>query len=271
MFRRQEGLDSILGDGGGKSQESGELLGSGQSLKGHIHSYESMGAVDGPGLRFVVFLQGCPLRCQYCHNPDARDPGAGRLLSVQDVMLEIEHHRSFLKTGGVTLSGGEPLLQHRFAAALLEACQARGLHTALDTSGFCTLEHASKALDHSDLVLLDIKCFDPARYAELTHVDLATTLRFADELKRRNKAFWLRYVLVPGLTDDLPSIEALSAYLADFPNLQRIDVLPFHKMGEHKWAAMGFPYQLKSTLPPEESLLHEVMDIFKKSGRPVFS
>jgi len=242
-----------------------------EGLKGHIHSYESMGAVDGPGLRFVVFLQGCPLRCQYCHNPDCRDPTGGRVLTVGEVMAEIDHHRSFLQTGGVTLSGGEPLLQHRFAAALMQACQARGLHTALDTSGFCTLEHAADVLDHTDLVLLDIKSFDPVRYQNLTHVDLATTLRFAEELKRRKKPFWLRYVLVPGLTDDLRSIEKLSLYLADFPNLERIDVLPFHKMGEQKWEALGYPYQLKSTSPPDASLVLEVMDIFKKAGRPVFS
>jgi pyruvate formate lyase activating enzyme len=243
----------------------------GHDIKGHVHSYESMGAVDGPGLRFVVFLQGCPLRCQYCHNPDCRDPTKGRLLSVSEVMAEIVHHLPFLKAGGVTLSGGEPLLQHHFAASLLAACQAHGLHTALDTSGFCTLDHAAAALDHTDLVLLDIKSFDPNRYADLTHVDLATTLHFAEELRRRHKPFWLRYVLVPGLTDDLRSIEELSQYLADFPSLERIDVLPFHKMGEQKWEALGYPYQLKDTLPPDEGLVREVMAIFKKAGRPVYS
>ncbi len=269
MFR-QDGLNGIPG-GCGHTEAKFIPLKVEESLKGHVHSYESMGAVDGPGLRFVVFLQGCPLRCQYCHNPDCRDPSKGRILSVHEVMSEILHHLSFLQTGGVTLSGGEPLLQHRFAAALLQACQAQGLHTALDTSGFCTLDHAADALDHSDLVLLDIKSFDPARYWELTHVDLGTTLRFAEELKRRHKPFWLRYVLVPGLTDDLQSIRELSQYLADFPSLERIDVLPFHKMGESKWEALGYPYQLKSTQPPDESLVREVMDIFKTAGRPVFS
>ncbi len=241
------------------------------SVKGFVHSYESMGAVDGPGLRFVVFVQGCPLRCQYCHNPDCREPGGGRELNVAQVMDEIRHHRNFLHHGGVTISGGEPLLQHRFTAALLKACQAEGLHTALDTSGFCTLDHASAALDCSDLVLLDIKNFDPHRYFEVTHVELSTTLHFAEELKRRNKPFWLRYVLVPGLTDNLQAIAELAQYLTDFPSLERIEILPFHKMGEHKWEALGYPYQLKSTLPPDPALVHEVKQIFSKAGRPVFS
>jgi pyruvate formate lyase activating enzyme len=230
-----------------------------------------MGAVDGPGLRFVVFLQGCPLRCQYCHNPDCREPTGGRLLSVSQVIEEISHHRRFLKHGGVTISGGEPLLQARFTAALLAACHGLKLHTALDTSGFGTLERAHPILDHADLVLLDIKNFDPQRYHDVTNVDLETTLRFAEELRLRNKPFWLRYVLVPNLTDNREAIEALSRYLLAFPNLERIDILPFHKLGESKWESLGYPYKLKETESPDAALICEVMRIFAKTGRPVYS
>ena len=241
------------------------------SACGHVHSFESMGCVDGPGLRFVIFLQGCALRCRYCHNPDTRDRAGGRIMRAEEVIAEIGKHEAFIRHGGVTLSGGEPLLQPAFSYALLHMARQRGWHTALDTSGFAHLPHARHILEVTDLVLLDIKHFDPVAYRSLTSVDLSVTLRFAEELKNMNKPFWLRYVLVPGLTDDLSAVMNLAKHLAGFPNLQRIDVLPFHKMGEEKWERLGLEYSLLSTPEPSADLVAQTIECFKAAGKPVYA
>ncbi|MGQ9867045.1 MAG: pyruvate formate-lyase-activating protein [Pseudanabaenaceae cyanobacterium] len=233
-------------------------------IRGRIHSFESMGTVDGPGLRFVVFTQGCPLRCLYCHNPDCREVHGGQELSVAAVLAEAVKYRAYVQ--GITISGGEPLLQPEFTAAILQGSRAMGWHTALDTSGYCPLTVAAPVLAHTDLVLLDIKSGDPQTYERVTHVPLAPTLAFAKHLHELGKPMWVRFVLVPGLTDDRANIEAIADFVAPFSNLERVEVLPFHKMGEYKWEQLGWPYALKDTPEPTAELVEATKNLFRARG-----
>jgi pyruvate formate lyase activating enzyme len=236
---------------------------------GRVHSIETMGTVDGPGLRYVLFLQGCPLRCAYCHNPDSQEVHAGALRTVDEVVADILKYRSFLRKGGLTISGGEPLIQHEFVAEVFQRCRREGIHTALDTSGFCPVRLAKDVLDVTDLVLLDIKSFRPETFRNVTGVDVRPTLRFASELAWRSIPTWIRYVLVPGLTDNLEEIEELAFCVSNMPNVQRVEVLPFHKMGEAKYRALGKPYRLYNTSAPGPELVREVEAIFDRAGCPV--
>jgi pyruvate formate lyase activating enzyme len=236
-------------------------------VEGHIHSVVTGGAVDGPGLRFVVFMAGCRLRCLYCHNPDSWNMQDGRPIRVSELLTEISGYREFIAAkGGVTASGGEPLAQPEFITALFTGCKALGLHTALDTSGFLGDSATAELLDATDLVLLDIKNFDPEIYRKVTGGDLAPTLRFAERLAKEKRAVWLRYVLVPGLTDNLDSIGALAEYAKGLGNIARVEVLPFHKMGEPKWQALGYSYALGDTPPPAPELTERVRAIFAAQG-----
>lgn len=237
------------------------------NVEGYIHSVETGGAVDGPGLRFVVFLTGCALRCLYCHNPDTWHMPDGRKIGVASLLNEIAEYRDFLQRtgGGVTATGGEPLAQPDFVTALFQGCKALGLHTALDTSGFLGANATDALLAATDLVLLDIKSFDPAAYKRLTGGSLAPTLRFAERLAAMGKPTWLRYVLVPGLTDDLASIDKLAAYAKDL-GMAKVEVLPFHKMGESKWGALKLPYALQEKQPPSAALVAAVRAIFVGHG-----
>lgn len=225
-----------------------------------------MGTVDGPGIRFVVFTQGCPLRCLYCHNPDCRSIYGGREVTVAEVLGEISKYRSYLKDGGVTVSGGEPLMQPEFTAAILQGCHALGLHTALDTSGYCPVPVAAAVLAHTDLVLLDIKSYDPELYQRVTHVSLEPTLEMARHLDRIGKPTWIRFVLVPGLTDPRHNIEGLADFVATLKNVERVEVLPFHKMGEYKWERLGLEYLLKDTPEPSPELVAATKAIFRDRG-----
>ena len=239
----------------------------GVNVEGYVHSVETGGAVDGPGLRFVVFLSGCQLRCLYCHNPDTWHMKDAKKMGVAHLLNEIMLYAHYLKRtgGGVTATGGEPLAQPEFVTALFQGCKAMGLHTALDTNGFLG-EHASDALlAATDLVLLDIKAWDASIYKSLTGAELAPTLRFAERLAEMGKPTWLRYVLVPGWTDNLEHITELAAYAAKL-KIAKVEVLPFHKMGEPKWEAMKLPYQLKDTQPPSAELIAHVTEIFVSHG-----
>lgn len=238
-------------------------------VTGRVHSIETLGTVDGPGLRYVLFLQGCPLRCAYCHNPDCQDPKQGVLKTPEEVVADVAKYRSFLRSGGLTLSGGEPLLQPRFVAEVFRRCHEIGIHTALDTSGFCPLHLAGPALDHTDLVLLDIKSFRPETFRDVTGVDVQPTLRMAQELAKRGIPAWIRYVLVPGLTDNLEEIRELAAFVGGLPNVERVEVLPFHKMGEDKYRELGKRYRLYKTPTPSPSLVAAVEDAFANAGCPV--
>jgi pyruvate formate lyase activating enzyme len=239
---------------------------------GFIHSFESAGTLDGPGIRCVIFMTGCPLRCQYCHNPDTWRRNQGTPMTLEQVMAEVERYARFLGSwgGGVTISGGEPLLQDRFLTRLLRACKQRELHTALDTSGYLGDRLAGPILRDTDLVLLDIKAFDSDLHRQVTGAPVAPTLELARRLSVESKPVWIRFVLVPGLTDNERDIGNLAAFVGDLKNVQRVEVLPFHKMGESKWQALGLEYRLAHTPPPSPELLRRVQQQFREHGLLVF-
>lgn len=237
-------------------------------VQGYIHSVETCGTVDGPGIRLVIFTAGCPLRCFYCANPDCRHMEDGRKVGVDDLMDEIKKYTSYMKAsgGGVTVSGGEPLYQPHFVAELFKRCQALGIHTALDTSGYCDLHLAKPVIEHADLVLLDIKSFDPEIYTRVTSVSLEPTLAIANYLSEIGKPAWIRFVLVPDLTDATHNVEGLADFIATLKNVEKVEVLPFHKMGEYKWEQLNYEYQLKETQPPTPAQVEVVLNIFRRRG-----
>jgi pyruvate formate lyase activating enzyme len=233
---------------------------------GYIHSVETCGTVDGPGIRFVIFTSGCPLRCLYCSNPDCRKLEHGKQVSVDDIIAEIKKYTSYMKAsgGGVTISGGEALFQPDFVREIFKHCRELGIHTVLDTSGFCNLEIAKSVLEFVDLVLLDIKSFDPVTYKQVTSVALEPTLNLAQYLNEINKPAWIRFVLVPGLTDDPENIKGLANFVKTLRNVERVEVLPFHKMGEYKWETLGYEYLLKETPAATPEQVQEALDIFRQ-------
>lgn len=237
-------------------------------MTGKIHSIETCGTVDGPGIRFIIFFQGCPLRCQYCHNPDTWNIENGKEITITELMGEIIKYKSYMRFsgGGITASGGEPLMQASFVAELFRACKRQGIHTALDTSGFVNLVVAKEVLDYTDLVLLDIKSYHPQVYQDLTGVPLDPTLRFAEYLNTIQKPVWIRYVLVPNLTDDPVYLDQLASYLSNMKNVQKIEVLPFHKMGEYKWEELGYSYQLSHTPQASRKDVAAAEEIFARHG-----
>jgi pyruvate formate lyase activating enzyme len=235
---------------------------------GRIHSWDLSTGVDGPGTRFVLFLSGCPLRCLYCCNPDTWHMRDGKQVTADEMMREIERYADFLTAagGGVTLSGGEPLLQPAFAGELLHRCKALGLHTALDTSGNLGTRASDALLADTSLVLLDIKSFEVPTYRELTGGALAPTLSFATRLDRLGIPARIRYVLVPGWTDDEAAIDGLATFVAGLSNVEQVDVLPFHKLGAPKYDALGIPFPLRDTPVPDPELTHRVREQFRSHG-----
>lgn len=214
---------------------------------GRIHSLESFGTVDGPGVRFVAFMQGCPLRCQFCHNPDTWDPH-GKCqyeLEPQQLLDEVVKYRSFIKSGGVTVSGGEPLMQAEFVAEFFRLCHAEGLHTALDTSGAIITGRVNDVLDNTDLVLLDVKTMDAELYPRLTGVQQTNNLAFLDMLEQRQLPTWIRHVVVPGLTDNDGWLRRLGEHVAKYDCVQKIEILPYHTLGEYKYEKLGLKYKLQ--------------------------
>lgn len=244
------------------------IINSQSKSKGRIHSIETCGTVDGPGIRYVIFTQGCPLRCLYCHNPDCRQPNEGKEVTVDELIADIQKYRSYMKSsgGGVTVSGGEPLMQPEFVTEIMCRCQELGIHTALDTSGYVQLEVAQPILNYVDLVLLDIKSFDPEIYHRVTNVSLEPTLNFARYLNEINKPTWIRFVLVPHLTDPPENIQGLAKFVSGLSNVERVEILPFHKMGEYKWEQLGYEYQLKDTPVASPELVAQTKEIFAKYG-----
>jgi pyruvate formate lyase activating enzyme len=211
-------------------------------LQGYLHSVESGAAVDGPGMRFAFFLSGCEFRCLYCHNPDTWKLHAGREITIDEALAELRPYAGFLKwAGGVTISGGEPMVQARFTGTLMARIkQEFGLHIALDTQGFLHAHVDDAWFAPMDMALLDIKHIDPVRYHEITGQNLQPTLDFALRLVRLGKKLWIRYVLVPGLTDTAADILALAEFIATLgAAVERVEVLPFHQMGADKWQALG--------------------------------
>jgi len=235
---------------------------------GSIHSWDISTGVDGPGTRFVVFTNGCPLRCLYCQNPETWHMRDGRRTSVDDLVAEIGKYRRFIEVagGGVTISGGEPLLQPVFVAGLLHRVKQLGLHTALDTSGYLGARATDALLADTDLVLLDIKSWDPVRYRHLTGADIAPTLAFARRLSDMDKKMWIRFVLVPGFTDDPDDVENIAAFVRTLSTVERVEVLPFHKLGAAKYTALGIPFPLEHTPTPGHDLVLRVREQFARQG-----
>lgn len=239
-------------------------------MKANIHSFESFGTKDGPGVRFVLFLQGCPLRCLYCHNPDTWLPQDRKYeMSVDEVFSEIKKVKGFIKKGGVTVSGGEPLLQADFIYELFMRCKAEGIHTAIDTSGYLLSEKIKQLLTITDLVLLDVKHIDAEKYRKLTSKDLAPTLRFLEHLKQTNKVTWIRYVLVPGYSDDQNDLHLWAKTMSSYENIERVDLLSFHQMGSSKWEQMNLKYELKNVEAPSLEEVRQVEDLFLSYGLPL--
>ncbi len=235
---------------------------------GFLHSFTTGATVDGPGVRVVAWTTGCMWRCRYCHNPDTWTMSNGIPVSVTKAAEELRKYRHGLKimSGGFTLSGGEPLMQHRFAVKLFTAAKAMGIHTALDSNGFYGDRLSDAELEAIDLVLLDIKSWDPERHRALTGMDVAPTLEFARRLAARRRPIWVRYVLVPGLTDNMDDISQIASFAAGLGNVERVDVLPFHQMGKYKWKKLGIPYTLEDVEPPEPDLIQRVCDVFRAAG-----
>ncbi|MFJ8200851.1 pyruvate formate-lyase-activating protein [Streptomyces sp. NPDC096152] len=238
------------------------------ALTGRIHSWDLSTGVDGPGTRFVLFVSGCPLRCLYCANPDTWHMRDGRRATVDEVMAEIGGYRDFVTTagGGVTLTGGEPLLQPAFTGAVLRRCKEEGLHTALDTSGLLGARATDGMLADTDLVLLDVKSFDVATYRRLTGGALSPTLNFATRLDRLGVRTWIRYVLVPGWTDDPEAVDGLARFVAGLDSVERVDVLPFHKLGAAKYEALGIPFPLRDNPVPDPAMTERVRRRFHERG-----
>jgi pyruvate formate lyase activating enzyme len=235
---------------------------------GFLHSFTTGATVDGPGVRVVAWTAGCMWRCRYCHNPDTWTMTNGTPVSIARAADELGKYRRGLDLmdGGFTLSGGEPLMQHRFAVKLFTAAKDLGIHTALDTNGFYGARLSDAELDQVDLVLLDMKTWSAERHMALTGMDNAPTLEFARRLAGRKRPVWLRYVLVPGLTDDPGDIAHLARFAATLGNVERVDVLPFHQMGKYKWAKLHLPYTLPDTAPPDVQLMQRTLDLFRGEG-----
>ena len=230
------------------------------AVRGAVHSTESFGAVDGPGIRFVIFLKGCQMRCRYCHNADTWDAAGADMRSAAELLDEAERYRSYWgKRGGITVSGGEPLLQLDFLLELFEMAKARGIHTALDTSGqpFTRREpfftKFKRLMQSTDLVLLDIKEIDDAKHRALTGHGNETILDMARCLSDWGKPVWIRHVLVPGETDFDEDLAGLRKFLDTLRNVEKVEVLPYHSMGETKWEKLGLSYPLAGTKPPDEA------------------
>lgn len=238
------------------------------SITGRIHSVETFGTVDGPGIRYVVFLQGCPLRCQYCHNPDTWDMTCGKVVTVDELIMRIKEYLSFLQNtgGGVTASGGEPTLQPVFVTELFRQVKVLGLNTALDTSGFVDPAQITELLAVTDLVLLDIKHIDPVKHQLITGQSNAKTLAFAQYLSDKQIPVWIRYVLVPGLSDDLADVRKLAVFLQGLKNIKRIEVLSYHTMGVYKWAELALEYKLAGVEPPTPESVEAVRRVLAETG-----
>jgi pyruvate formate lyase activating enzyme len=240
-------------------------------VKGKVHSFETFGTVDGPGIRFVVFMKGCPLRCKYCHNRDTWSAENAQLYTAEEVMTEVRKYRNFIDSskGGVTVSGGEALIQPQFVLELFKKWKEEGLHTAVYTSGYVDVEYAKEVLEYTDLVLLDLKHADALKHKELTGVDTGKIKRFTQYLCDINKPVWIRYVLIPGYTDDEEDLLAAYEYLKNFTNIEKIEVLPYHSMGKIKWDNLNVEYPLDGVLTPTNDEVERARNILNNGSAGV--
>lgn len=237
-----------------------------------VHSWELVTAVDGPGTRMTTFLSGCPLRCLYCHNPDTMDMRRGTMVPTEELCQRMLRYRRIFKRtgGGITLSGGEPLMQPAGVARMLRFARENDIHTALDTSGFLGWRCTDAMLDDLDLVLLDIKSGTEKKYRGLTGQNLQPTLDFAGRLAKADIPVWVRFVLVPGFTDSEKNVREVARIAASIPTVERVEVLPFHQMGRDKWEALGLPYQLGDVEPPSAEATEAARAEFREQGLLVY-
>ena len=232
-------------------------------VKGRIHSIESMGLVDGPGIRVVVFFQGCKLRCAYCHNPDTWKLGGGTEMTAEEIVQKIERFKPYFNRsgGGVTFSGGDPLLQPEFLLQCLKLCKLNGIHTALDTSGFGSGNYA-EILEYTDLVLLDIKHTSSLGYVSLTGSNALGVNLFLEALRKSKSRVWVRHVVVPGITDSVEHMTKLAKIISqEVPNVDKVELLPYHVLGVSKYEALSIPYKLKGVEPMDSEKIKELQTI----------
>jgi pyruvate formate lyase activating enzyme len=239
---------------------------------GFLHSFTTGSTVDGPGVRVVAWTTGCQFRCLYCHNPDTWNMSNGIPLTLAKATEELRKYRHGLKamSGGFTLSGGEPLMQDRFAVKLLTGAKLMGIHTALDTNGALGNRLSDAELEQIDLVLLDIKTWDTERHRHLTGMDNGPTLDFARRLASRKRPIWVRFVLVPGLTDDDENVSQIANFAGSLGSVERVDVLPFHQMGRFKWNELKLNYTLNDVEPPSREAVERACAKFREEGLKAF-
>lgn len=225
-------------------------------MYGYIHSIETFGTVDGPGVRLVVFTQGCPMRCLYCHNPDSWEINKGQKMTADEILFEYEKNKSFYRTGGITVTGGEPLVQIDFVTELLKKAKEKGIHTCIDTSGITfsknTIEKFDILMEYTDLVMLDIKHIDPEEHIKLTSQKQDNIISFAKYLDEKNIPVWIRHVVVPGITDNEDYLYKLGRFIGGLKNVKALDVLPYHNMGVSKYEKLGIEYPLKDIEPMDK-------------------
>ena len=233
-------------------------------MQGYIHSIETLGLSDGPGVRIVVFMQGCPLRCLCCHNPDTWEKGNNLLITSDEIVNTVRKYRNFIENGGVTLSGGEPLFQSEFTLDIFKKCKKAGFHTALDTSG---TGYNKKILDeilkYTDLILLDIKAITNSNYKKITGKDMTEFNYFLNRIQKLNKKIWIRQVITPGINDTEDYIINLKKYLSKIKNIERIDLLPYHNLGVDKYKKLGIKYRLEGTPNMDKRIIKEFEKILK--------
>ncbi|MGF7011383.1 pyruvate formate lyase activating enzyme [Lachnospiraceae bacterium PF1-22] len=236
--------------------------------KGYIHSLESFGSVDGPGVRYVIFVAGCPMRCQYCHNPDTWKMNTGKEMTADELIEKALRYRSYWGSeGGITVSGGEPLMQLDFLLELFKKAKEQGIHTTIDTSGnpFTKREpffsKFNELLKYTDLIMLDIKHIDNAQHLKLTGQPNTNILEMAEYLSEIDKPVWIRHVLVPGRTDDDEYLHKLDAFIRTLTNIEKVEVLPYHNLGEYKWDELGYDYQLKGIEAPTKERIENAKKI----------
>ncbi len=245
-------------------------------MDGYIHSTESFGTVDGPGVRFVIFLQGCPMRCKYCHNPDTWQLNVGQRRSAESLIRDFQRNAAFYTKGGITVTGGEALLQMDFLLELFALAKKQNIHTCLDTSGITYHpgessynEKLDKLMALTDLVMLDIKHIDPAAHKELTGHDNRNILAFARYLADKQVPMWIRHVVVPGITDDPVQLARLGAFMATLPNVVSLDVLPYHELGVSKYQQLGIDYPLKGVPAATQAQAQKAKQIILAAYRQV--
>ena len=243
-------------------------------MEGNIHSIESFGTVDGPGIRYVVFTQGCLLRCQFCHNADTWEIGTGKKMSVDEIMNDLASYLPFIEAsgGGITVSGGEPLLQIPFLIELFKECKKLGIHTTIDSSGGCYStaeefqENLKQLLKYTDLIMLDLKHINRKKHIKLTGMANDHILQFARFLSNENVPVWIRHVLVPSVTDGEEDLRELGKFISTLSNVEKVEVLPYHKLGAYKWEALGLEYPLKHIEPPSDEQVEWAYSLLTNSG-----